>query len=260
MIAPQRRREIRRRLATAGFVATRDLALELCVDASTIRRDLEGLARAGVVLRTHGGAMLPAHPAAGELTDLPYAMKEHEHVAEKHAIATFAAGLVHDGDSLVLDSGSTTFAVAQALAGRRGLTVATNDVRIAHHLAKEGDVRLVVTGGQLLEHVYTLVGADTVDSLLGLHVDWAILGADAVDQEAGITNRNTIEVPVKQAMLKSAARAMLVADSSKFGRRAMASVCGIDAFAHVVTDDRLDRAHVRRYGGHVARVPVPADG
>lgn len=256
MIAQQRRREIRRRLATAGFVGTRDLASELRVNVSTIRRDLDGLARAGLVLRTHGGAVLAPHPASDQLVDLPYAMKENERVAQKQAIGAFAAGLVHDGDSLVLDSGSTTFAVAQALADRRGLTVATNDLRIAHHLAAQGGVRLVVPGGQLLERVFTLVGPVTVDNLAGLHVDWAFLGADAVDLDAGVTNRNTMEVPIKQAMLGSAARAVLVADSSKFGRRAMAPVCGVDAFSHVVTDEGLDRADARLYGQRLVQVPT----
>ena len=94
VIAQQRRREIRRRLATAGFVGTRDLASELRVNVSTIRRDLDGLARAGLVLRTHGGAVLAPHPASDQLVDLPYAMKENERVAQKQAIGAFAAGLL----------------------------------------------------------------------------------------------------------------------------------------------------------------------
>ena len=203
--------------------------------------------------------MLARGAATGQPTDLPYAIKEHERVAEKQAIGDFAAGLVHDGDSLVLDSGSTTFAVAQALAERRGLTVATNDLRIAHLLAARGGVSLLVAGGQLLEQVFTLVGPVTVDNLAALHVDWAFLGADAIDHRAGITNRNTVEVPIKQAMLGSAANSVLVADSSKFGRRAMAPVCGVDAFSHVVTDEGLGDAVAGLYGQHLVRVPVPAD-
>ncbi|MGH9086961.1 MAG: DeoR/GlpR family DNA-binding transcription regulator, partial [Acidimicrobiales bacterium] len=232
MIGRQRQSEIRRRLASTGFVATRELAAALEVDVSTIRRDLDGLARAGMVQRTHGGA-LAAGSAVGEAADLPYALKEHRCVAEKAAIAAHAAGLVSDGDSLVLDSGSTTFAVAAALTAREGLTVATNDLRIAHLLAGRGGVRLLVTGGQLLGDVFTLVGPITVDNLVDLHVDWAFLGADAVDAEIGVTNRNTVEVPIKQAMLQAAARAVLVADSAKFGRRALAAVSGLDAFTQV---------------------------
>lgn len=255
MIARQRQQEIRRRLAADGFVATRELAVDLHVNVSTIRRDLDDLARTGLVLRSHGGAVLVPHGEADHV-DLPYALKENERATEKEAIGAFAAGLVSDGDSVALDSGSTTFAVARALAGRRGLTVATNDLRIAHHLASEGGVRLVVSGGQLLESVYTLVGPVTVSVLAGLHVDWAFLGGDAVDHDAGVTNRNTIEVPVKQAILASAARAVLVADSSKFGRRAMAPVCGIDAFSCVVTDNGLDGAQASRYGDRLVQVPV----
>lgn len=247
----RRRSEIRRRVLADGFVETRRLAAELDVDASTIRRDLDGLARAGVVQRTHGGAL--ALPGAAP-ADLPYAARIHAQEVQKKAIASHAAALVADGDSLVLDSGSTTYALARSLAGRQGLTIATNDLRIAHYLAGVGGVRLLVTGGQLIESVFTLVGPVVVDNLAGLHVDWAFLGADAVDARVGVTNRNTVEVPVKQAMLAAAARRVLVADSTKFGRRALATVSPIDAFETIVTDVGLDADAAGAYGGRLVRV------
>lgn len=258
MIGERRQAEIRRRLESDGFVETRSLAADLHVDMSTIRRDLDGLARAGVAERTHGGARrgrgVPKG-AAAEPLDVPYVLRERERQAEKRAIASFAASLVRDGDSLVLDSGSTTFALAEALAARRGLSIATNDLRIAHHLARRGGVQLLVTGGQLMESVFSLVGPAVVDHLAGLHVDWAFLGADAVDAAAGVTNRNTVEVPIKRAMLGAAARAVLVADSTKFGRRALASVCDLGAFEHVVTDDGLRPAGAVGYSPRLVRVP-----
>jgi DeoR/GlpR family transcriptional regulator of sugar metabolism len=87
-------------------------------------------------------------------------------------------------------------------------------------------------------------------------VDWAFLGADAVDPEAGVTNVNTVEVPIKQAMLAAAARKVLLADSSKFGRRALATVVGIDAFDHVITDTGLPAELANRYGNGLVRVPI----
>lgn len=252
VIVERRQSVIRRRIVAEGFVETRRLAEEFNVDASTIRRDLDGLARAGLIQRTHGGAL--AMPGAE--VDLPYTARLHSAQAQKRAIARHAARLVADGSSLVLDSGSTTYEIARALTGRRGLTVATNDVRIAHLLARTGGVRLLVTGGQLMESVYALVGPVVVDSLAGLRVDWAFLGADAVDAGAGVTNRNTIEVPIKRAMLAAAARAVLVADSAKFGRRALASVCALDVFSALVTDDGLNLDSAIAYGPHLVRVSV----
>ncbi|MCU1491450.1 MAG: DeoR family transcriptional regulator, partial [Acidimicrobiaceae bacterium] len=221
MIAERRRREILSRIEQSGYIEARKLAADLGVDVSTIRRDLDALARAGTVQRTHGGAL----PVGGvHSLDVPYEAKKLERLAEKRAIGRHAASLVSDGQSVVLDSGSTTYALAQALRDRRGLTVATNDLRIAHYLAAAGGVKLLVTGGQLIDSVFTLVGSSTHDFLSGLHLDWAFLGADAVDAAVGTSNVNTVEVPVKQAMVAAAERSVLVADSSKFGRRALASV------------------------------------
>src|SRR6185437_10913733 len=155
-----------------------------------------------------GGAPSVGGAGGDDAWDLPYEMKSQERLAEKEAIAAHAASMVADGESVVLDSGSTTYALARAIAGRRNLTVATNDLHIAHFLAARGGVRLLVTGGQLIDSVFTLVGPTTVAGLGGLHVDWAFLGADAVEVEAGVTNVNTVEVPVKEAMLAAAARAV----------------------------------------------------
>ncbi len=245
MIGARRRQEIMRIIELAGYAEARRLANELNVDVSTIRRDLDVLAREGMVQRTHGGAL----PIANEETlDVPYSVKRHEFLSEKQAIARYAASLVADGDSLVLDSGSTTYALAEEISSRRDLTIATNDLRIAHFLAERSGVHLVVTGGQLINSVFTLVGPAALATLAGLHVDWAFLGADAVDSSAGVTNVNSIEVPLKQAMLTAAARAVLLADSSKFGRRALAAVVGIEAFDHIVTDEGLSIRDREAYG------------
>jgi len=253
VIGERRRQDIHQRVEQSGYVEARQLAADLRVDVSTIRRDLDALARFGLVQRTHGGA-LPVKDA--EPIDLPYELKKNERLADKRALAKYAASLVADGDSLVLDSGSTTYALAQAIRGRRDLTVATNDLRIAHYLAAGGGLRLFVTGGQLIDSVFTLVGPGALANLSGLHVDWAFLGADAVDVEAGVTNRNTVEIPIKQAMLEAGARRVLLADSSKFGRKALATVVSIDAFDCIVTDAGLPSRARAGYGSRLVCVPV----
>jgi DeoR family transcriptional regulator of aga operon len=256
VIAEKRRREIVERLGRFGYVEARVLATELNVDVSTVRRDLDALGRAGLVQRTHGGALAMSD---GEALDVPYESKRREHLGEKRAIASHAAVLVNDGDSIVLDSGSTTYALAEALHVRRKLTIATNDIHIAHYVAARGGARLLVSGGQLIDSVFTLVGPATLSFLAGLHVDWAFLGADAVDAVAGVSNFNTVEVPVKQAMIAAAERAVLLADSSKFGRRALAAVVGIDAFDAIVTDGDLPEPERQSYGARVVCVPSLAE-
>lgn len=256
-MAEERRREIMARLRKLGYVEARTLAEELNVNVSTIRRDLDALDRAELLLRTHGGALAMG---GAKVLDVPYEAKLRERLFEKQAIAEQAVQFVQDGDSVILDSGSSTYALAEALSVRRNLTVATNDIRIGHYLAAQGNIRLLMCGGELIDSVFTLVGPATLSFLGALHVDWAFLGADAIDPNGGISNFNTVEVPVKQAMLASADRAVLLADSSKFGRRALAAVVGIDAFEAIVTDAGLLPAERVIYGSKLTCVPTNIRG
>jgi DeoR family transcriptional regulator of aga operon len=257
MMAAKRRREIVEQVRKSGYAEARTLARDLGVDVSTIRRDLDMLGRAGLIQRTHGGAL--AMEGADAL-DVPYEAKRRERLADKRAIAQYAAELVKDGESVILDSGSSTYALAEALRVRRDLTIATNDIRVAHCCAARGGARLLMTGGQLIDSVFTLVGSATLSFLAGLHVDWAFLGADAIDPIGGVSNFNTVEVPVKQAMIAAADRSVLVADSSKFGRRALAKVVAIDAFDTIVTDDGLRSADRDAYGPRLVCVPAAIGG
>lgn len=249
----QRKREILRRLYLTGYVEAKELAGSLAVDGSTIRRDLEALAREGHLQRTHGGA----RARAGAI-DIPYAVKRGEHLAAKQAIAAFAAGLIEDGDSVLLDSGSTTYHLALALAARRNLTVVTNDLLIGQAVADYPGVRLLVTGGELLTFTYTLFGERAVAFVEDLRVDWTFLGADAIDAASGITNTNTLEIPLKRAMLAVARTSVVLADSSKFGRHALVRVAGIDEVDRIITDDGLEASFAEPYGERIERASVLA--
>ncbi|MGW4481622.1 DeoR/GlpR family DNA-binding transcription regulator [Rhodococcus triatomae] len=255
MSASTRRHRILELLLADGYVEAKTLSKELEVDASTIRRDLDALVRLGKAERTHGGA----RPVEGAHSEIPYAVKEHAQQEQKAAIAHEAAGLVRDGDSVILDSGSTTYQVAAALRLRAGLTVITNDLRIGKFAATFPDVRLLVTGGELLGSVFTLVGERTVEFLSDYSVDWTFLGADALDPVAGITNTNTLEIPVKRAMIAAAARTVVLADSSKFGQRALARVATITEVDTIVTDSGLPRSDADRYGPGLRRVDITSD-
>ncbi|MFI6956494.1 DeoR/GlpR family DNA-binding transcription regulator [Nocardia sp. NPDC050408] len=254
MLASTRRREIMHRLVTDGYVEAKALADELGVDASTIRRDLDALERAGQAQRTHGGA----RPTPGATAKLPYTMKEGERLDEKAAIGVAAAARVRDGQTVILDSGSTTYEVARALRNHAELTVITNDLRIAKYVAETPGMRLLVTGGELLGSVFTLVGERAITFLSDYTADWAFLGADAVDIVAGVTNMNTLEVPLKRAMIAAAGNTLVVADSSKFGRRALAKVAGLDEISGVITDSGLDPAISRQFGDLIVHAEAAA--
>jgi DeoR family transcriptional regulator, aga operon transcriptional repressor len=253
--ATTRRGEILQRLHVDGYVEAKVLSRELGVDASTIRRDLDTLVRSGQAERTHGGA----RPVTGASSEIPYAVKKTERRPEKIAIARRAAQHVADGDTIILDSGSTTYQVALELRHKADLTIITNDLRIGKYVATIPAVRLLVTGGELLGSVFTLVGERAVDFLSDYSADWAFLGADAIDPTAGITNTNTLEVPLKRAIISAAARTIVLADSSKFGHRALAKVAAIDEVETILTDSGLPSDQAEQYGGKVARAMMTDD-
>lgn len=249
----ERRQAILDQVRDSGYVRAVDLTAALHVDSSTIRRDMERLERAGLIRRMHGGA-LPADPA--DTIDTPYEVRRSQHLAEKAAIGAAAAALVEDGQTLLIDNGSTAYQVAASLGDHRGLTVVTNDLMVAMCLRNQGVHQVHVTGGLLLDTVFTLVGPVATRAVEDLHVDWAFLGAEGVDVEAGVTNINVVEIPLKQAMIAAARRVAVVADSSKLGRRSLATVCPLDDVDVVITDDGLAVDDRAAYGPSLRCVPV----
>jgi len=136
------------------------------------------------------------------------------------------------------------------------VSVVTNDLRAATYLAESPRAQLLVTGGMLLESVYTLVGSQAVDQLRALHVDRAFLGADAIHHGNGITNRTLVEVEVKRAMIAAAKEVIVVADSSKLENITFIPVCALSEVDQIITDDQLDPDVRSLYGDRLRTVPV----
>jgi DeoR family transcriptional regulator of aga operon len=217
-----------------GYASVRSLAAELGVSVATIRRDLAALARSGAVARTHGGALsLSDRSTAYEPT---MEQKRDRQRAEKEAIGRLAASLIHPGETLLLDAGSTTWHLARQLRGRGPLTVVSNDLTILQTLGESSQITLLDPGGTVRPHVFTLLGPQTLRVLEGLQVNWTFLGADAIDLEMGITNVNIEEVAVKQAMLRAGLRVAILADHTKFGLRVLAQVCPLAQVQLIITD------------------------
>lgn len=231
MFPDERRAQILRVVQEQGRAAVADLAEQFAVSPMTIRRDLELLERQGLIGRSHGGAIPPYLLA----TEIPYQTKLAARVEEKNRIGAAAAALIQPGETVILDSGSTTLAVAQHIQGISGLTAVTNDLMVAVELANRG-VSMVCTGGLLQASLYTLIGPPAENVLSTLRVDKAFLGADALDVEAGLTNRTLMEVAVKKAMIRAARQVIVVADASKLGAGVFAQVCPLQAIHTVVTN------------------------
>ena len=259
MFAEERKQQILAVLQRVPAVRVADLGRTLQVSVASIRRDLAELERFGLLKRTHGGALSNRFA----LSEPSLAEKEDRHQAEKAAIAVAAAALVEPGDTIFLDAGTTTRAIAMELRSRRGITVVTNGLNIAWELASS-DLELVLTGGQLRRSVLSQVGPLAEKAIAGLHVDKLFLAANGVDVDKGVTTPNLAEAQTKGAMIQSARYVVLVADHTKFGHVAFGRICSLDQVHAVITDDGAARdvlAAVERLGVkvHIAQRPPVAD-
>ncbi len=235
ILAEERRRHIVDQVNRDGKVLVQNLAKRFSTSQVTIRQDLEALNARGLIHRTHGGA-LPIRAAA--LWDPSLQEKEKLFRKEKQHIAAAAARMVQEGQCLVLDSGSTTTAVARALRGSHRLTIITNAVNIAGDLAGTS-IEVILTGGTLRENSFSLVGPLAEESLRRLSADIFFLGVDGFDVHFGLTTPNMLEAKVNRVMMKIARRTVVVCDSSKFGSRSLALISGLSAIQHVITDRNI---------------------
>ncbi len=234
-----RHAEIIDALQQAGYLSVNDLAERFDVTPSTIRRDLERLEQMDLVQRTHGGAQAAAQ------SDTPASFKETLHASEKAAIGKAMASRILDGQTVLIDSGSTTLEVGKHLTNSR-LTVVTNDLRIGMEIARKPSIHLVFIGGELLPNVYTMWGPAAVEQISHLRFDVGVFGADTVNED-GIFNTSSYEVELKRAMRSSSREAFFVADSSKFGREALFRIFGIEDFTAGITDHLLDPIRASRF-------------
>jgi DeoR family fructose operon transcriptional repressor len=231
MFSEQRRQKIMEILKAEQFVRVSHLERVLNASQASVRRDLRALEEAGLLKRTHGGAS--SNQASG--FELTLVQKEDRFKAEKAAIAKVAVGLIADGETVMLDAGSTTLQIARELKQRRNIKVVTNAVNVAWELS-ESEVEVTVTGGTLRRNTLALVGPLAGNALTGLHVDKLFLATNGMDLKQGLTSPNLIEAQTKKAMLDSAREVILVADHSKLGRIAFTQVCRLDRVHCVITD------------------------
>lgn len=231
-------------LAVSGEVTVDELVERFGASAATTRRDLDTLAGQRLLTRTHGGAV-----AQSVAYELPVRYKSHLRTHEKASIAQVAAGLVAPGMVVGLSGGTTTTAIAAAIAarddlagntGNTGITVVTNAVNIAAQLATRPGMKVVVTGGVIHSRSYELIGPFVEQLLRGVRLDIAFIGVNGMDAAAGATTQDEREAAVNRIMAERARRAVVVTDASKIGREAFSSVGGVALFPTIITDAGAD--------------------
>lgn len=240
MLNEERRRAILEVLNREGRVLVLDLAKRFETSQVTIRKDLEDLHAHGLIHRTHGGA-LPARE--GALEDPTLREKEKLHRKEKLRIAEAAARLVQEGQVVILDSGTTTTAIARALRHFQNLTIVTNAVNIAAELSGTA-VEVILTGGTLRKNSFSLVGPIAEETLHRLNADLLFLGVDGFDVHYGLSTPNLLEAKVNRVMVEVAKRTVAACDSSKFGRRSLSLIAPPQALHQVITDRGAPKSDV----------------
>lgn len=212
-----------------------ELSQALQVSEATIRRDLRLLEQRGIVQRTHGGAIAPSNTGF----EPTFLEKEVKAAVEKERIGRAAADLIRDGETVILDAGTTTAQIAKALQGRNGLTIVTNAINIALELTHSPGIEVYLTGGTLKGSTLALVGPAAEDFLRGFYADKVFLGVNGVDLRRGLTTPSLSEARVKRIMLESARERILVADNTKYGAVAFAAIAPLDMLDRVVSDSGL---------------------
>ncbi len=236
-------------IAKEGSADVHALSELLSVSEATVRRDLQVLHEQGLLHRTRGGAV------TGTVNlELPLRHRAGRQQSEKRRIALAAAQLVPDGAVVGMTGGTTVTEIARVLAERGGITVVTNAVNIAADLIVRPDIRLVVVGGNARSASYELVGPAAERMLAQYHFDIAFIGVDGLTASEGCTTHDEMEGQTDRAFLRSSARSVVVADSTKIGRVTFAAICPLSEIDDLVTDEALDEVQERAIAERGVRV------
>lgn len=236
MLPQQRREKILDLITEDGHATVLQLSKIFKVTEVTIRQDLEKLEKEGFIEREHGGAYLKNIG----LNVKNIVLQNQDHLAEKEAIAKKALEFINDGDTIILDSGSTTTEIAKHITNYRNLTVITNALNIALILGVMPEINLVVTGGEFKAPTLSLTGQKAADFFVGLHVDKLFLATAGITLKSGLTYPSISDLVVKRAMIESANEVYLVADSSKVGKSSFASLGALSLIDFLITDSNIN--------------------
>jgi DeoR/GlpR family transcriptional regulator of sugar metabolism len=240
-LAEERRNRVLELVRQRGFASLPDLAGQLQVSESTVRRDLDYLEETGVAQRTHGGVFYtgPSPKLAH------FDQRQSLEWDKKRRVAVAASRLIDDNDTILLDGGSTTYELAQLLVGRP-LQIVTNSLPVANLFTSSEKADLVMIGGYVHTRTGVSLGPYANDMLAGLNVRRAVISVAGIN-ERGLYNSNLLLVETERAMMKAADEVVVVADSTKFGHTSLAHLCGLDEIDVLVTDHEIDPTWQQRF-------------
>lgn len=233
----RRREQIGRMLKEHGSVQVPNLAALFDVSTVTIRKDLRFLENQGIATRSYGGAILNENGITE--TEVAIEKKQTLHAEEKSSIGAVAAALIESGDSVILDSGSTTMQIASHLEDLDGVTVVTNGLNVVNELSLHEEINVMFVGGTLRRKNMSFFGSHAENALRDLHVDKLFLGVDGFHMDRGITTHFEAEALLNRMMCKVASEIIVVTDSSKFGQVCLHKILAPEGVSKVVTDKNI---------------------
>ncbi len=240
----ERKRKIADYVQAKGRASVQELAGHFQVSDSTVRRDLKDMEEQGLLQRTHGGAVAVLQDATSEPS---FIEKEDRFQQQKIDIAQAALALIREGDTIMLDSGTTTYHLAKLLKSFQKLTVVTNSVMVAQELANERSIELLLTGGTLRPETLAMVGPFAENTISSVRVDKLFLATNGFDEQNGLTTPNILEAATKRRMIASAQQVVLLADHSKFGKVSFIQFGGMEDVTTLVTDGEADKTMVQTF-------------
>jgi DeoR family fructose operon transcriptional repressor len=243
MFAEERQQKILDILNSKSSIKVMDIAELLNVSESTIRRDLQELEEKNLLMRTHGGAVGIDNRTNFEPSFID---KQDEKIDQKISIAEVASMMIEDGDTIILDSGTTTLEIAKRIRSRN-ITVITNSIDIASELSNKEGIEIIVTGGSLRLNTRAMVGHLTEAVIKNFRVDKAFVGANGISIEDGVTTPNFIEAQTKKTMINYASKVIIVADSTKFNNVSFSIICPIKAVSMIITSRDIEQDIIKEY-------------
>ncbi|MDY4039005.1 MAG: DeoR/GlpR family DNA-binding transcription regulator [Prevotella sp.] len=235
MFAAQRREKILELIREDGHAKVQELSRLFKVTEVTIRQDLEKLEEQGLIKREHGGAILS--DAGTNVRN--FSLANQTNIEAKRAIAREAVKFISDGDTIILDSGSTTTELARLITGFHNLTVITNALNIAMILGSDASINLNVTGGEFKPPTLSLTGMKAANYFTNIHADKVFLATAGINLKTGLTYPSISDLVVKKAMIEASDTVYLVADSSKIGTSSFASLGALSLVDHIITDSKI---------------------
>ncbi|WP_270166842.1 DeoR/GlpR family DNA-binding transcription regulator [Paenibacillus sp. SYP-B4298] len=249
----ERKRKIAEYVQTRSRASVPELAAHFQVSESTVRRDLRDLEGEKLLRRTHGGAV------ALELQDSrePSFVEKEDRLAEqKELVAEAALSFIQEGDTIFLDSGTTTYRLAKRLKRLGKLTVVTNSTMVMQELHSSPMIELVMTGGSLRHETLAMVGPIADRAIASVRVEKLFLAINGIDPESGLTTPNLTEAQTKRMMMESAKQVYLLTDHSKYGKVAFAKVADLSEVHHIIVDDGISARAVQEMESEGIQVTI----